>query len=126
MEYLKQFFIILLISFIGESLNYFIPLPIPASIYSLVIMLICLSTNLIPLKKVKKTADLLVKIMPVVFIAPAVGLMDSMSEIKEFLPAFLVIVSVSTVLTMAVSGLTAEIIINKKKREEKKNERTDS
>lgn len=38
MKYLKQFFIILAISFIGEILKYIVPLPIPASIYGMVIM----------------------------------------------------------------------------------------
>ena len=37
MKYLKQFGIILLISFAGEALNY-LPLPVPASIYGLVLM----------------------------------------------------------------------------------------
>ena len=39
MKYIRQFIIIILISFIGEVLNYLLPLPIPASIYGLVLML---------------------------------------------------------------------------------------
>ena len=35
---LYQFLIIVVISFIGEMLNHFIPLPIPASIYGIVIL----------------------------------------------------------------------------------------
>jgi holin-like protein len=35
MKYLKQFGLILLISFCGEVLSYLIPLPVPASIYGL-------------------------------------------------------------------------------------------
>ncbi len=50
MKYIKQFTIILVVSFIGELLNYLIPLPVPASIYGLVIMLICLLTGVIPLR----------------------------------------------------------------------------
>jgi len=120
MEYLKQFFIIIVISFIGEILNSYINLPIPASIYSLVIMLICLITKVIPLNKVKKTADFLIRIMPIAFIAPSVGLMDSMKEISSFLPAFIVIVILSTILTMLVTGYTAEFIIKKQSQKEVK------
>ena len=40
MKYIRQFIIIILISFIGEVLNYLLPLPIPASIYGLVLMLL--------------------------------------------------------------------------------------
>ena len=39
MRYLKQFTIILTISLLGEVLHYFIPLPVPASIYGLLLML---------------------------------------------------------------------------------------
>ena len=48
MKFLRQFMIILLLSFLGEVLKMFIPLPIPASVYGLVlavIMAVKLSTN---------------------------------------------------------------------------------
>ena len=38
MKYLRQFAIILLISLAGELLSYLLPLPIPASIYGIVIL----------------------------------------------------------------------------------------
>ena len=38
MKYLKQFLIILAISLIGEILKVLLPLPIPASIYGMVII----------------------------------------------------------------------------------------
>lgn len=116
MEYIKQFFIIIAISFLGEILNHFIPLPVPASIYGLVIMLILLMTGILKLKNVKKVSDFLIKIMPIMFIAPCVGLMISINEIKTFLIPFIITVFVSTFLTMAISGVTAEFIIRKKER----------
>ena len=121
MEYVRQFFIIAAISFLGEIMNRFIPLPVPASIYGLIIMLICLMTGIVPLAKVKKTSNFLIQIMPLMFIAPAVGLMDSMNEIKDFFIPFLITVLLSTVLTMGVTGLTAELILkhSKKKGQEK-------
>ena len=42
MKYVRQFWIILLISAMGEALHVLIPLPVPASVYGLVIMLIAL------------------------------------------------------------------------------------
>ena len=52
MKYVRQFLIILVVSFAGELLNFLLPLPVPASIYGLVIMLLCLMTGLIPLDAV--------------------------------------------------------------------------
>ncbi len=47
MKFLKQFMLILLISFIGEGLRALLPLPIPASVYGLVILLVALLTGVI-------------------------------------------------------------------------------
>ena len=55
MKYLKQFGMILFISFLGEILRAVIPLPIPASIYGLVLMLTALLTGILPLEKVRDT-----------------------------------------------------------------------
>ena len=57
MKYMKQFAIILAVTFAGELLHTAIPLPVPASIYGLVIMLVLLITRLIKVEMVKKTAE---------------------------------------------------------------------
>lgn len=77
MKYLRQFCIILLISFLGELLHILIPLPIPASVYGLVLMLTALCTGILKLTQVRETADFLIEIMPVMFIPAAVGLLES-------------------------------------------------
>ncbi len=53
MKYFKQFGVILTVSFLGEVLHAVLPLPVPASIYGLVLMLIALMTGIIPLAKVQ-------------------------------------------------------------------------
>ena len=53
MKYVQQFSIILLISVIGEVLKTFLPLPVPASVYGLVIMLVALLTGILKLDQVK-------------------------------------------------------------------------
>ena len=56
MKFIKQFSIILLITFLGELLHILIPLPIPASVYGLVLMLIALRSGLVKVEHVKETA----------------------------------------------------------------------
>ena len=108
MKYVKEFGIILIVSLVGELLNYFLPLPVPASIYGLVLMLFSLLTGLIRLGDVRDTACFLIEIMPLMFIPAAVGLMTSWSVIRANLLAYLVIAAVSTVAVMAVSGLVTQ------------------
>ena len=50
MKFIRQFLIIILISFAGELLHAILPLPVPASIYGLLILLAGLQTKVIPLK----------------------------------------------------------------------------
>ena len=114
MKFVKQFGIILVISLIGELLNYLIPLPIPASIYGLVLMLGCLQLHVIPLSEVKETSVFLIEIMPLMFIPAAVGLITSFDILKAHLIAYLLITVVSTFLVMAVSGHVTQLVIRKK------------
>ena len=68
MKFVKQFLIILGISFAGEALKFLLPFPIPASIYGMVILLIGLLSGFIPLASVKEAGTFLIEIMPVMFI----------------------------------------------------------
>lgn len=118
MKYVKQFAMILLVSFAGELLNYLLPLPVPASIYGLVLMLVCLLTGIIKLDAVRDTACFLIEIMPLMFIPATVGLMASWSVIKENLLAYLVIAVVTTVVVMAVSGLVTQGVLKRNEKGE--------
>lgn len=115
MKYIKQFLIILLISFIGEGLNYLIPAPIPASIYGMVILFVCLCTKIIKLDDVKDTGLFLIEIMPLMFIPAGVGLMKSWGVLKSLLIPVLVITVVSLVAVMGISGRVSQSIIKGKK-----------
>lgn len=115
MKYIKQFLIILLISFIGEGLNYLIPAPIPASIYGMVILFVCLCTKIIKLDDVKDTGLFLIEIMPLMFIPAGVGLVKSWGVLKPLLIPVLVITVVSLVAVMGISGRVSQSIIKGKK-----------
>lgn len=116
MRFIKQFSIILVISLIGEILHSFIPLPIPASIYGLLLMLAGLCTKIIPLDSVKETSFFLIDIMPLMFIPAAVGLLDSWGLLRPILIPFLVITIVSTIVVMAMTGKVTQYFINSGKK----------
>ena len=123
MKYIYQFAIILLVSALGELLKYFIPLPIPASIYGLVLMLIALMTGIIKLEKIEATADFLLDIMTIVFIPGGVGLITAWEPIKAMLVPAMVIIIVTSVLMIGVTGSVTQLMIHlKSKKEGKGNE----
>ena len=114
MKFLRQFMIILLLSFLGEVLKMFIPLPIPASVYGLVLMLVCLMTGVLKTSQVKDAAFFLIEIMPVMFIPAAAGLIDSWGVLKPLIVPIMIITVVITVFVMAVTGRVAQMIAQKR------------
>lgn len=116
MKYIRQFGIILAVSFLGEVLKGLIPLPIPASIYGLLLMLAALCLHIIPLEAVKDTGKFLIEIMPLMFIPAAVGLTESWDKISPILVQLIVVTVISTVAVMAVSGRVTQWVIRRNRR----------
>lgn len=114
-KYLKQFLLILAISFVGEGLHAFIPLPIPASIYGILILFLCLQFHVLSLHHVKETARFLIEIMPVMFIPAAVGLTEAWSSLAPVLLPVAVTTLFTTVLVMAVTGSVTQFVIRRRK-----------
>lgn len=111
MKYLKQFLVILVIAFAGEVLKYIIPLPIPASIYGLIILFVGLLTGLIRLEQVREAGKFLIEIMPVMFIPAAVGLLESWGVLQPMFLPVIIITLLSTVVVMAATGISSQLII---------------
>ena len=110
MKYMKQLGIIFAVTCIGEILKYVIPLPIPASIYGLVLMLVLLMSRIVMLEQVQDVADFLIEIMPMMFIPAAVGLLVSWKHLKSMLVPVVVITIVSTIIVMAMTGKVSDFL----------------
>ena len=117
MKYLKQFLIILAISLLGEILKTLLPLPIPASIYGMVLMFVFLLTGILKLDQVKDAGKFLIEIMPVLFIPAGVGLMSSWNVLKPVLIPVSVITVITIFTVMAATGLVSQFIIRSDKKE---------
>ena len=111
MKYIKQFLIIIGISFLGEMIKMCLPLPIPASIYGMVILFFGLMTGLIKLESVKETGHFLIEIMPVMFIPAGVGLMTSWGMLQPLLLPISVILVVTNITVMVATGRVSQFII---------------
>jgi holin-like protein len=91
-----------------EVLAAVLPLPIPASVYGLLLMVAALKTGLLKLEQVRETGLFLTGIFPLLFVPAAAGVMELGSQlINLLLPAVLAIVPV-TALVMAVTGMVAQ------------------
>ena len=113
MKYLKQFLYIIGITFIGELCNQYIPLPIPASIYGIIILFTLLCFKVIKLKDVEETGQFLISIMAVMFIPAAVGIMNSWSLISNNVIPYTILIVVTTIIVMVVTGIVTQVLVGK-------------
>ena len=110
MKYLSQFLIILSFTLAGEALQRLIPLPVPASVYGLVLLFLALCLKLIRVDQVKETGSFLISLLPFLFVSHVVGIVEHWQAIRpQILPLCLLIVS-TTVLVFGISGCLVQRI----------------
>ena len=115
MKYIFQFLWILGFCLAGELLHWLLPLPVPASIYGLVLLLLALKTGLVKLEQIKETSNFLTGIFPLLFIPGAAGVMELWDVLGEiWLPVVLALVAV-TIATFAASGRVTQWLIRRKR-----------
>lgn len=119
MKYLSQFLIILGFTLAGEALQRIIPLPIPASVWGIALLFTALCLKLIKVEQVKETASFLSSLLPLLFVSPAVKIVEDWALIREDLLGIALVLIATTVLTFAVSGRVAQAFVKKEgKRDE--------
>ena len=122
MKYIKQLTILVILSLVSEFLGAIIPLPVPASVYGIVITFILLETKILPLSAIEETSRYMITIMPIMFIPPAIRLLDLWDVVKPIWLSCTFIAAITTFAIMFVSGrVTQAVIRHSEKKEEKKN-----
>lgn len=113
MKYLSQFCIILGFTLAGEALQRILPLPIPASVWGLALLFLALCFGLVKLEHVKDAAGFLISVMPLMFVSPAVGIVENWNLIKgQLLPIFLLLAA-TTFLVFGISGCLTQLLMKK-------------
>lgn len=120
MNYIFQLAIIFGISFLGELLNALLPFPIPASVYGLAILFFLLCTKIVKLEQVETVSEYLMAIMPLFFIEPTVGIMNSYGLVKGNIVALFVASFLSFIAVVAVTGLVSQAMIRWREKKERK------
>lgn len=110
MKLLRQSCLILAICFIGEVLNKIFNLPIPGNVLGMIILLILLSTGVVKLEKIEEISNFLLEHLAFFFIPAGVGLISCFGLIKGNLIGIIFITLISTIIIMAVTGLTVQLL----------------
>ena len=115
-KYLFQFTRILAFCFLGEILHAVLPLPIPASIYGLILLLLALRLKVVRLEDVKEVGLFLTGIFPLLFVPAAAGVMELWAEMGSMLLPILLAIFPVTVLVLITSGHTTQALVRRKQK----------
>lgn len=111
--YLKQSALIFGFTLLGEALSRLIPLPIPAAVYGLVLLFAALCLKIVKVEQISKVSDFLLTILPILFVSPAVNLLESWGILAPHILPIVLIVVASTVLVFIVAGLISQVLCRK-------------
>ena len=114
MKFVFQFARIMAFCLAGELLHAVLPLPIPASIYGLVLLAAALLTGLVKLEQVKQTGDFLSSLFPLLFIPTVAGVMEVWDLIAGNLMPIVIALIPVTWAVMAAAGKVTQLIMDRR------------
>lgn len=112
MNGLIQFGIIIGVSLFGTFLNSIIPLPVPGSVWGMIVMFILLCVKAVKLEQVEIAADFLLSIMTIMFVPVGAGLITSYGAIRGEIFKIFGVIIISTIISFFITGKVAQIIMN--------------
>ena len=116
MAYVRAFGIVIAAAFLGEALRALLPLPIPASVYGMLLLPVALMTGWVKAEKVKPASSILLEIMPMLFIPAMAALPSVWPQLQPVFGPVLIIAITVTFGVMAVTGRVAQRVIHRERR----------
>lgn len=114
MKYLIQFAIILAICFLGDLLHDYLHLLIPGNVLGMLLLLVFLLTGVVKLSMIEDVSNFLLKHLSFFFIPAAVGLITCFSILEGKWTALMFISVVSTFIIAVVTGMTVQILMQRR------------
>ena len=111
MKILMQTGILDLICCISELIEKSLPFVLPAPVIGMLLLFAGLLTGVIKIEQIRETADFFLKNMAFFFLPAAVGLLEDLDVLKEKLFPILLICTVSTIVTFAVTAVTVRFVV---------------
>ena len=110
MKLYVQLMIIFMISLVGEGISSVFQLPVPGSIIGLVLLFLALQFKLLRLRHISMVGNFLLANMTILFLPPAVGIMDKFQVIASYLLPIILIVLGAIVLNVCVIAVVVQLI----------------
>lgn len=115
MKYLRQATILAAITFAAELIHYLLPLPVPASIYGLVLLFGLLKSGIVKLSDVEDVGNFLLDIMPLILVPASVSFIEALDTIQAMLLPVLIMGFLGTLLVLFVTGHVTQWVEHRRK-----------
>lgn len=119
MSTLSQVGILMLTLLIGTLLKMVIPIPVPATVYGMIILFILLRSKLVKVEKVEPVSNVLLANLAFLFVPAGVGMINEFKTLEGHLLAVIGILFVSNFLTLFVTGHVVQLIQKRGKKDDK-------
>jgi holin-like protein len=104
--------------FLGAALKEVIPLPIPASMFGLILLFLALYFKIVKLEWVEKGAKWLMAELLLFFVPSAVGIVNYDDILSLQGAEIVLLIGISTVIVLGMTALVAERITGRKRGEQ--------
>ena len=113
-----EFCVVFLICMAGEWISALLPFTLPASVVSLIILLILLLSGGVKERTIQGTSQFLINNMGMLFIPSVVGTLEYLDVLKLQIVPFLVVSIVSTPLVYAATAWSVQLLMKLFKKKE--------
>lgn len=110
MTIMSQLAVIFAICLLSQGISAILPFSFPASVISMILLLLFLLTGLVKSRHIDQASGFLVRNMSFFFLAPCVGLIDHAAVLRNCLVPFLLISILTTPLVYVVTAWTVQIV----------------
>ena len=111
MSHLMQLFVIFGLCLAGEGISAVLPFPFPASVASMVLLLILLFSKVLKPERIQQTGGFLLEHMAFFFIPVCVGVMEYWDVVVQNLWPILLISLLTTPLVFFVTGHVVQLTV---------------
>ena len=109
MKILIQIGIIFGLYWVSQLIESILPFPFPASVISLLLLLVLLTVGAVKAAQVKELAEFLTGNLTFFFVPAVAGIINYVDVLKESIVPFLIICLVSTVLTFGATAWAVQL-----------------
>ncbi|WP_026884641.1 CidA/LrgA family protein [Clostridium akagii] len=110
MKITRQLAIILGFCFLGSVISTVLGLKIPGNVVGMILLVIFLCSGILKVESVEEVSNFLLEHLPFFFVPAGVGLIASIGSIRNCWPYLIIIIFISTVVAMVITGITVQIL----------------